>query len=478
MKSYEELSGGEGRRIYFRAERYKANDLFKRAMPSLMLDDAPLNLFDVSLSGLSALAVPTPNLKYETEKRVSIQIALGENHLFEGAGEVVRVEPTQSGTKLGVRLLDRSFNVNQIVARYKEVTLRKDLAGFANTAPGAGVAPEYRALCADTIQLLRSYKTGLDNISATNLTDEAAAELLASCEAQIIPQWRELWFRGNALSEVIMDDPEALMATKKYTELVLVPELMPGAIWRRSYEKPLGYPGDYQIMNMVYDWQRVGTTLYEKLVHRIGLDVAECIATRMVLMRQEIAKSALEKTSGPVKITNLGCGSGREVIDYLKLRELPRPVQFTLIDQDEGALETVYGSTHPEVIRLNKQATVRCLHASFSQLLKTQELFASIGPQDFVYSVGLIDYLHARRAKAWITSLYKFIAPGGKLIISNMMKCPTSNLWPMEFLTDWNIIYRDEQEMMALAKDLPDAEVSTSLDPTGRVVLLSMYKKA
>ncbi|MDA5194544.1 PilZ domain-containing protein [Govanella unica] len=478
MKHYEELSGGEGRRIFFRAERFRARDLFQRSMPTLMLDQMPITLSDVSLSGLSAISAANSNHAYEPEKRVNIQLLLGNSHLYEGAGEVVRVEPTQAGTKLGLRLLDRSFNVLQVVDKYKEISLRNELASFAATAPGAGVAPEYRMLCADILQLLRSYRSGLDTISQTNLTPDAAAELLASCEQQIIPQWRELWYRGNALVEGIMDNPEALRATKKFTELVLTPEFMSGVVWNRSYAKPLGYPGDYQIMNMVYDWQRVGASLYEKLVHRIGLDVAECIATRSVMMRQEIAKTLLEKADGVARITNLGCGSAREVIDYLKLGQLPRNAQFTLIDQDQGALELVYESTHAEVIRLNRQASVRCLHASFSQLLKTQELFSTIGLQDFVYSVGLIDYLTARRAKAWITSLYKFIAPGGKLIISNMMKCPESNLWPMEFLTDWNIIYRDEQEMLALAAGLEDAEVSTSLDPTGRVVLLSMHKKA
>jgi len=48
----------------------------------------------------------------------------------------------------------------------------------------------------------------------------------------------------------------------------------------------------------------------------------------------------------------------------------------------------------------------------------------------------------------------------------------------MEFLTDWNIIYRDDQEMMALAEGIEGAEVSTMLDPTGRVILLCLHKKA
>lgn len=478
MKTYEELRGGEGRRVFFRAERYKARDLFQRALPTLTFDQTPFSLFDVSLSGMAALSAPNSNTFYEPEKRVKIQLSLGDHSLFESTGEVARVEPTQMGTKLGVRLLDRSFNVSQVISRYKEITLRDDLASFAAVTPGADVGAEYRLLCADALHLLRSFKSGLDRMAQTNMTPDAAAELLASCEDRLLPAWRTLWHRGNALVEGLMDDPAALAAVKKYTKLVLTPEFMAGAIWKRSYEKPLGYPGDFKIMEMVYDWQRLGGSLYEKLVHRIGLDVAECIATRMVMMRQEIANTALEKSNGVAKVATLGCGPAREIIDYLKLRELPRQVQFTLIDQDHGALELAYEATYPEVIRLHKQASVRCLHASFNQIFKTKDLFAAVGNQDFVYSVGLIDYLQAKRAKAWISSLYRFVAPGGKLIISNMYKCAGSNLWPMEFLCDWSVIYRDEAEMLALAEGLEGADVSTSLDPTGRVILLTMRKRA
>ncbi len=48
----------------------------------------------------------------------------------------------------------------------------------------------------------------------------------------------------------------------------------------------------------------------------------------------------------------------------------------------------------------------------------------------------------------------------------------------MEFICDWNIIYRDHAEMRALAADAEGAEISTELDPTGRVVLVTLKKPA
>ncbi len=478
MRTYEELSGGQGRRVFFRAERYKARDLFRNSVPDLRLNQTPHRLADVSLSGLSAYANPNAEDMLQSDQRVSVHLTLDESTLFEGEGQVVRSEPTQFGTKFGLQLLDRSFDVPKVVSKYKELILRNDISDFTTITPGGGVSEEYRTLVADTLHLLRSYRAGLEEIGQSHIEEKAAAELLASCEEKILLQWRSLWHRGNALAEAIMNDPQALKDAKRFTELVLTPEINAGAIWRRSYEKPLGYPGDYQIMNMVYDWQREGDSLYEKLVHRLGLDVAECIATRMVMMRQTIAKTILEPKKDTVRITSLGCGPAREVIDYLKIRDIPQHTHFTLIDQDHGALSQAYERTHPDVIRLHGKASVTCLHASFNQIFKTNELLARLGPQDLIYSVGLIDYLQAKRGKAWVESLFSCVAPGGKLIISNMYKTPGSNLWPMEFLADWTVIYRDEAEMMAFAEDLPDAMAETNLDPTGRVCMLTLTKTA
>jgi hypothetical protein len=251
---------------------------------------------------------------------------------------------------------------------------------------------------------------------------------------------------------------------------------MPGAIWRRSYEKPLGYPGDFRIMRMVYEWGREGERLFDRLMHRIGLDVAECIATRMVMMRQAIAETVLAPGEGPARITSLGCGPAREVSDYLGLRALPRPVQFTLIDQDHDALAMAYEQTLPAVMRLRRDASVNCLHTSFMQLLKPGNILTQLPQQDLVYTVGLIDYLAERRAKSLVASLYAQLAPGGTLIVGNMMETPVGNLWPMEFLCDWSIVYRSERQMAALAAGLPEARVSTGLDPTGRVCLLTVRK--
>jgi len=476
-KSYEELRGSEGRQIFFRAHRYEPRDLFKRALPELVLNQMAYRLENLSMTGLAVTAPKGEGNLYLAQQAVNVQLKLDDQVLFSGKGQVVRTAETRRGVQLGISLRDRSFNIPEVVASYEELQVRKDLEGLGQAS--TDLVPEaYRVLCSDVLHFLRAYKATLDMPPQGDAA--AQADALATFEDHIIPRWRELWKRANAIVEPLLDNPEAMLATKRFTEMVLTPDFMAGAIWKRSYEKPLGYPGDFQIMQMVYDWKQMGGTIYEKLVHRIGLDVAECIATRMTVMREIIAQRVIDKAEGgsgqPARITSVGCGPAREVSDYLKVGVLPGPVQFTLIDQDHDALSHAYESTYSQVMRLGGKASVNCLNVAFNQLFDTEELFGRLAEQDLIYTVGLVDYLKPRRAKVWISSLFQFLAPGGKLVISNMLKTEMSNFWAMEFITDWNVIFRTEEEMLALAADIPASSVTTRLDPTGRVCMLIIEK--
>lgn len=481
MKTYEELSGAQGRRVFFRADRYRARDLFRMSLPELTVNQIPHELDNVSLSGLAAIAPGEKESPVTSKKPVAVRLGLGNATLFEGEGEVVRVQQTPRGAKLGISFRDRTFNVDQVVSKYKEVAIHNDLVHLNTQIFDTEIMAEYRALCTDTLHLLRSYQAMIDRVVRGQEDEGVVADILRECEVHILPQWREIWRRGNQLGETLMQNPPAFQAAKRLTELTLTPDFMPGAIWKRSYEKPFGYPGDFQIMRMVYDWQRTGDSIYEQLLHRLGLEVAECIATRMVMMRNEIATTVLGKQksgNNVARITSIGCGPAREVCDYLTLKDLPAGVQFTLIDQDHDALALAYEETYPKIMRHRGKAGVNCLQAAFNQLFDTKELFGQLARQDLIYSVGLIDYLKPRRAKAWLNALFDFVAPGGKLIVSNMYKTELSNLWPMEFICDWSVLYRSEAEMRALAEDLPAADVSTALDPTGRVCIMTIEKAA
>lgn len=478
---YEDLSGAEGPGVRYRPERFQARALYGQFPPEVEIGGIAHKILDLSMSGL-AVAVRRDQLDIgEPGTELELRLLDQDEELFRGRARVCRVEPTPFHTKVALHLIAGYLDVPKTVAQHRKLLVQHTVGA------GPGVDPRYREHCADVLHLLRRHRAALGEVERSPVSDyidreKLDAELLPLCEERLLPEWREIWHAGNALAAPLMTDPAKLRAAKRYTELVLTPEFMPGPLWRRGYEKPLGYPGDFEMMNSVYAWDREGECAYGKLMHRIGLDVAECISTRMVLMEQAIAEAvgaksgAAESGDDPVRITSLGCGPAQEVMNYLRIKSRPRRVEFTLIDQDELALSCAYARTYPEVVRLGDEASVNCLHISFSQVMRAGPLFQKLPLQDLIYSVGLVDYLSARRARALVTDLYDQLAPGGLLIVGNMRDMPHGNLWPLEFIIDWSLIYRDAKEMRDMAGGVDPAGLDLRTDPTGRIYLLRMRK--
>jgi hypothetical protein len=482
MRAYEELPGAKGRRIFYRPERVAAREAFGAVQPTVEIDDRSHILEDLSMTGLSAVGVDENHVaSTDVGSNVLVRLRVGNALLHEGAARIRRVDTTPTGPRVAMQMASGYLDIRQLLAKHQELVLEREL-DRAVVPDDAMVPVEYRWHLSDVLFTFREYRVIADKAEAQIRADGGSLEgpqaqaFLDRCEARLVPLWQSFWLKANALVEPIKHDGQALAATKRYTERLLTPEMMGGAICRRSYEKPLGYPGDYQIMNQVYDWQRVGTTLYDKLQHRLGLEIAACVASRAELVRDAMGEEIARTPDKVTHVTSLGCGSAREVIGFLDTSRIEGQANFTLIDQDQGALSYAYERTYPAVIRHGGQIGVQCLNASFMQLLRTGELFGKLAPQDLIYSVGLVDYFQARRARSFIAALYEHLAPGGLLIIGNMKDCETSCFWPMEFICDWSVVYRTADEMRALALGLDAAEIDVRDDSSGRVVMLYVRK--
>ena len=482
MLAYEELKGATGRQIYFRPKRYDAAELFSGAPPKVYVKSAAFRLGDISLTGISVNANQTVEVSVEVGEIVPIVVKQAGLSIFEGSAKVVRTERSIFGPKVALNLVDDVVDFHSLLRRNAQARISQQLATLDPHVSGL-VPAEYRAHCADVLRFLRAYRSVVEASikpfphQSTGLSVDEAYEM---CAERIIPQWRSLWRAGNQLVAPVMADKKQLEAVKDYTELVLTPELSHGAVWWRSYFKPAGYPGDFEIMNYVYDWQREGPDVYSQLMHRVGLDVAECIGTRMHVVRKVIDDVVRARANGtPARIMSLGCGSAREVELHLKDPAAPQgAVTFTLIDQEQAALSYAFDHAHPLTLKMKPHAKVRPINVAFSDVLRGESWLDEAGPQDLIYSVGLLDYLIDRRARALSARLYERLAPGGLLIIGNMNETELSNLWPMEFICDWHLFYRTEKDMLGWVGGMPHAHAWTETDPTGRVRLLFARKPA
>lgn len=482
MKAYEQLRGASGARITFRPPRHAAQALFREAAPRIRIDGAPelFRLQDVSISGMSMLAEYAREIDLSQGDSAQLELVQNGVAIFSGLGRVVRVDETAFGTRIAFGVDSQHIDIPGLVQQ----NFRALLTPFLNSVDSDSVRmvpAEYRRLCADVLNLLRGYKSvlvqGAELASSSGDASELPA-LLDECETRILPQWRAFCREGNALGGPLFADKDALAATKRFTERVLMSEFMEGPIWRRSFEKPLGYPGDFQIMNYLYDWDWEGETPYGKLLHRLGLEAARCVCTRMEIVKDTIAEMALARRGQEeTRVISLGCGSAREVQRYLEApAEDGSKISFTLIDQEPKALEYAYNACHPYLIGDAAPASMQCLNLSFMQIVRDRQALAHLPKQHFIYTVGLIDYLSPKLSSALIAKLYEKLEPGGLLVVGNMSDSISGCMWTTEFITDWRLIHRSEAEMRALADDLPTKMVWTKTDSTGDVYLLFIAK--
>jgi hypothetical protein len=436
-------------------------------------------LQNISLGGVTVVCNQTSDDIPDVDEVLPLTIQQSGYTIFESSARVCRREDTVFGSKLAFNFVNNFIEFDKLLSRNAQahISARTD----AHTAIAHLVSKDYKLFCADVLNLLRSYRAVIDESAA--LAEMANCQFdqdscYDACEMRLLQQWRPFWRLGNDLTRAVMNDREALGAVKQFTELVLTPEFRNGSIWDRSYAKPMGYPGDFEIMNQVYSWQRVGSNPYSMLLHRIGLEVALCIKTRMEVVRSHISEVIAAKGNSSVaRVLSLGSGPAREIeIVLSNPRGLGGNVEFTLIDQETEALRFAYEKTYPDVLRSMGRARLQCMNMSFTDILRGTKAIDGLQPQDMIYSVGLIDYLTDRRAEGLIQRLYKTLAPGGLLIIGNMNETPLSNLWPMECLADWTLYYRTNEEMLAWTKALKPASAWTETDPTDRVRLLFIRK--
>ncbi|MGH6828090.1 MAG: hypothetical protein ACREFW_04190 [Rhizomicrobium sp.] len=480
MLAYEDLKGSSGRETWFRPTRFDARKLFPNRPPRVRVKSSSYQLHDISLTGIAVLAKQAVEDELCLGETVPVILQQAGLSIFEGRARVCRNECTAFGSKLAFTLVDSYVDFDRLLSRNAQAQIAQHgslLAGERN----ALVPREYRAFCSDVLGFLRSYQAILDeNRHLAGRLSHAFDDVGAfeACESRVIEQWRALWLTGNDLVRQVMADRDAREATKEFTELVLTPEMRGGAIWDRSYAKPLGYPGDYRIMNQVYDWERQGAGVYRQLLHRLGLEVAECIATRMQLVKARIADLVRERgQEGPARILSLGSGPAREIQLFLESPQARSgKAEFTLVDQEAEALAYAYDHLYPLVLSHGDQARLKSLNLSFTDILRANGGLHQVPPQNLIYSLGLIDYLSDRRARLLVRRLYAALAPGGLLIIANMNETALSNLWPMEFIADWSLAYRDEAEMKAWTEGLGARQCWTELEKTGRVRLLFLRK--
>lgn len=236
----------------------------------------------------------------------------------------------------------------------------------------------------------------------------------------------------------------------------------------RAFEKPRGYAGDAELIDLIYGLpdmpptSSVGAALYG---HMFQAPAAQAVRAR----RDHLARR-LDEVAARVKqprVLAVACGHLREAQKSAAVADRCFG-EFIGLDQDPASIARVE--------REQSASGIKAVKGSVRSILKGEITFENL---DFVYSTGLYDYLPQPVATGLTTKLFNMLKPGGELLVANFLP-DVPDVGYMETFMGWPLIYRSEDELTDVAKGIPAEQIAaqrTYCDQHKNVVFLEIEKQ-
>jgi hypothetical protein len=482
---YTELEGASGRGVYFRPERYPRSELgpvgvlvelrYRGSIVRCELADVSQNGFAVEWT-----AEEVPELGTRLEHAV---LSFDGHEAYRGEVGVSSLRRHDRTTVLGLSLIDSLMNIEDVLV------LRDVKACIADS--------EFQGLClADAPWRVAGQERFKSLVAELRLFFEDAQRKFAELEASL--PWHVVHgdhespardalierIRGGFVADLVRASNEidaALRAAsreqrgalREYSSRQLDEHLMLSPWMHRARYKPLGYPGDFEVMNGLYGRHFSGPTLFAKALNMafVSTPAAEAVRRRKDLIKEELSATLDEHTarSAPLRILSVAAGPAEEVYALLEERSrIDVPLEVVLFDQDKSALAFSHGRLS-RLVAARWQGRVKIIHLrdSITRLLRGVTRLTLTGQFHVVYASGLFDYLQPHTWVSLCQTLSDALAPGGTLYVGNMVPSSPSR-WFMELHLDWHLEYRERAELLELTrKAVPNARHAILEELTG-----------
>lgn len=231
---------------------------------------------------------------------------------------------------------------------------------------------------------------------------------------------------------------------------------------RRCYEKPLGYAGDYGMVNMIADNAPAGDTCLDQRLHQVLLatPLAAAHRNRLVELERILKELASDfEEPGSCRVLNLGCGPIREVQSFIRNSPLCEGVHFTFMDFDAETLayaENAFFTTANECgRRVQASFLKRSVTDIIRQSIKGQPL--EQGGFHLIYCAGLFDYLKQGICQKLMDLFFDSVVEDGLVVATNVVTgCP--GLCFIRIVLEWDLITRTLDECKELFPSLAAPE--------------------
>jgi len=359
-------------------------------------------------------------------------------------------------------------------------------SGFMNEWKSANkVQDPFKLVVADLSSMLsgvQHWLTGVDvgiRTTVTRRRDELENEIFSGIENRVV---EEVLPSMERFEEVAKEISEAEAAVhKSYVRRELHPIVLCSPFLYRTYTKPLGYAGDYEMVNMMLRNPYEGSSAFAKLLNFALLNTEPVVAhrNRIDYLVDKIRNECERRVSkGKTRIFNLACGPAVEIQRFLREYDESDLAEIDLLDFNSETLEYTRERIQEARMAGGRETPVRYFQRSVHQLLRaaTQGGEDEFTGYDIVYCAGLFDYLSQRVCKRLVDLFCTMIRPGGIVIVTNVAASNPRKAW-MEYVMEWNLIYRNEDEMNDLVPDgFPVSRIEVKEDSTGVNLFLEIER--
>ena len=408
-----------------------------------------------------------------SEALTTLTITLDKRLLYEGRATVRKLVDTETGLLCEVALDERGISLEMLPSLETESFenfTRQWMAAYR-------VAPEFKVVVADVSILLSNVRLWMGQLEITARATEPQRvaekqhEFLSRVSSQVIASF-------NAQHERFEDQAyrislELRGAHQNHAWREWSSFFLSTPFGHRTFYKPFGYAGDYEMMDMIHRNAPEGGSLFAKAMQLLLLSQwpAESVRNRIAHLREVLVNETARvvRAGRRARILNLGCGPAREVQSFMAESALSDHADFTLLDFNHETV-TYTGAKLNEIKRKTGRRTgIATRQMSVHQVLRSavaqNRSSLSMESYDLIYCAGLFDYLADTTCKALVKLFYEWLVPGGLVVVANMNDSkPFRNF--IEFVLDWHLIYRDARGVWAFCPPEAVKHAAVIADPT------------
>lgn len=237
----------------------------------------------------------------------------------------------------------------------------------------------------------------------------------------------------------------------------------------RAFTKPRGYPGDFEILEGIYDQAIYASSGIGRLLDYYFLDTD---LARAVMGRKNYCISVLEKhlsTYTEPTILDIACGPCRELREINK-GLIGKPFHFHGIDNDQDALahaakKSVEAGIPEENLNFTKQNVLR--------LINPDNNIRLYGKYDLIYSVGLYDYLPDDILIRILNGTLAMLKEKGEYLVA-FKDCNRYDKTEYQWHVDWHFYQRTEEDCTRLLQNTNARVVNSGRDESGIIQFFTL----